>query len=347
MPNDNSTPTLQPQQASDAIPKSMAAIEISQPGGPEALVPTQIETPAPAPGEVLIKVSAAGVNRPDIMQRSGNYPAPKGHSPIPGLEVSGTIVAAGPSVTHHAVGDRVMALVNGGGYAEYCLASDTVCLPVPQNISMTEAAGIPETFFTVWHNVYQRGGLKSGEWFLVHGGTSGIGVTAIQVAKAFGANVITTAGSQEKCAACEALGADRTINYKEEDFLDVVKSVTNKRGVDVILDMVGGDYIEKNIKCLADDGRLVNIAYQKGSKATIDFIRVLLKRLTITGSTLRIRPTEIKAQIAKEIQEKVIPLVANGTIKVPIDSTFELKDAAKAHARMDEGCHIGKIILTI
>ena len=219
--------------------------------------------------------------------------------------------------------------------------------PVPQNVTMNEAAGIPETFFTVWHNVFQRGGLTSGDWFLVHGGTSGIGVTAIQVAKAFGANVITTAGSEEKCATCRSLGADRAINYNTQDFVAAVKEATNKRGVDVILDMIGGDYIEKNIKCLADDGRLVNIAYQKGSQATIDFLRVLLTRLTLTGSTLRIRPTQIKAQIAQEVRGKVIPLIADGKIKVVIDSTFKLEEANKAHARMDEGSHIGKIILTV
>ena len=347
MHTDSPTSSNGPHAPNVQIPAKMLAIEISAPGGPEVLKPTTVETPTPGPAEVLIKVAASGVNRPDIMQRSGLYPAPSGHSPIPGLEVAGTVVAIGSGATGISVGTPVMALVNGGGYAEFCRANSALCIPVPDTLSMKEAAGIPETFLTVWHNVFQRGQLSSGDWFLVHGGTSGIGVTAIQVAKAFGANVIATAGSQEKCDACTALGADVAINYRTQNYVDVVKEKTARRGVNVILDMVGGDYIEKNIKCLADDGRLVNIAYQNGSKASIDFLRVMLKRLTITGSTLRIRTDAVKAEIARNVREKVIPLVSNGTIKIPIDSTFDLKDAARAHAHMDEGNHVGKIILTV
>ncbi|MEO1204974.1 MAG: NAD(P)H-quinone oxidoreductase [Pseudomonadota bacterium] len=329
------------------LPKTMTAIAIPEPGGPDALKPVEIETPEPGPGQVLIKVAAAGVNRPDIMQREGTYPPPKGHCTTPGLEVSGDIVALGSDVTDVATGDAVMALVNGGGYAEYCIAEAPACIPVPTGLSMIEAAGVPETFFTVWHNVFQRGALQSGEWLMVHGGTSGIGVAAIQLAKAFGATVVATAGSDEKCAAMRDLGCDHAINYTTQDFVEVVKDATGKRGVDVILDMVGGDYIAKNIRCLADDGRMVNIAYQKGSKAEIDFLRVMLKRLTITGSTLRIRTTDVKGQIARELREYAVPLFADGRVKVVQDSTFALKDAHLAHARMAEGSHIGKVILTV
>ncbi len=329
------------------LPKTMTAIAIQGQGGPEVLIKQEIPTPSPAPAQVLIKVAAAGINRPDVMQRSGTYPAPKGHSTTPGLEVSGTVAAVGEGVARFKNGDAVVALVNGGGYAEYCVADEAACLPVPAGLSMTEAAGIPETFFTVWHNVFQRGQLQADEWFLVHGGTSGIGVTAIQLAKAFGAKVITTAGSPEKCKACLELGADRAINYHEEDFVDVVKEVTGKRGVDVILDMVGGDYIARNIKCLADDGRMVNIAYQKGSKAEIDFLRVMLKRLTITGSTLRIRTNRVKGNIARALEEYAAPMLADGRVRVVVDSTYPLADVQKAHARMDAGQHIGKIILQV
>jgi NADPH2:quinone reductase len=240
-----------------------------------------------------------------------------------------------------------MALVNGGGYAEYCLADEAASLPIPAPLSMTEAGGVPETFFTVWHNVFERGRLQPGEWFMVHGGTSGIGVTAIQLAKAFGAKVIATAGSAEKCEACRELGADRAVDYTREDFVEAVKAETGGKGVDVILDMVGGDYVERNIRSLADDGRLVNIAYQKGSKVTVDMMRVMLKRLTITGSTLRIRPTPVKAQIARGLEERVLPMLADGRVKVVMDSTFPLAEAARAHARMEEGRHIGKIVLTV
>ncbi len=329
------------------VPKTMKAVAIDGAGGPDVLQLTEISTPSPGPGQVLIKVSAAGINRPDVMQRSGTYPAPKGHSTTPGLEVSGTIAAIGETATRYKIGDQVMALVNGGGYAEFCIADEVACLPIPSGLSLTEAAGVPETFFTVWHNVFQRGGLQSGDWFLIHGGTSGIGVTAIQLAKAFGAHVIATAGSAEKCEACLKLGADHAVNYRDADFVDVVKDVTGKRGVNVILDMVGGDYIARNIKCLADDGRLVNIAYQKGSKSEIDFLRVMLKRLTITGSTLRIRTTEVKGNIARAVEEYASPLLADGRVKVVADSTYPLADVQKAHARMDAGEHIGKIILEV
>ncbi len=329
------------------VPKTMTAVEIVGKGGPEVLVPGETSTPVAGPAQVLVKVAACGINRPDVMQRVGLYPAPKGHSTIPGLEIAGEVAAVGEGVTSLKVGDKVMALVNGGGYAQYCIAEEGCCLPVPAGLSMEEAAGVPETFFTVWHNVFERGALKSGEWFLIHGGTSGIGVTAIQLAKTFGARVIATAGSAAKCAACVELGADRAVNYREEDFVDVVKEATSKRGVDVILDMVGGDYIARNIRSLADDGRMVNIAYQSGSKAEIDFLRVMLKRLTITGSTLRIRSTEVKAGIARAIREKVFPMLSDGRIKVVIDSTFALSDVAEAHTRMDAGAHIGKIILKV
>jgi NADPH2:quinone reductase len=325
----------------------MTAIAIDGKGGPDVLKPVSLPLPRHGQGQVLIKVAAAGVNRPDVLQRKGLYPAPKGHSELPGLEVAGTVAALGSGTAGLKIGDKVMALLNGGGYAQYAIAEEACCIRVPGGMPLTEAAAMPETFFTVWHNVFQRGGLKAGESFLVHGGTSGIGVTAIQLAKAFGAKVYATAGSEEKCAAARALGADHAIDYKTQDFAQIIKAETQGRGVDVILDMVGGDYIEKNIRSLADDGRLVNIAYQNGSTATIDFMRVMLKRLTITGSTLRIRSTAVKGAIAREIEEKVLPLVVSGQIKIPIDSTFALLDAARAHARMEEGAHIGKIVLAV
>ena len=261
--------------------------------------------------------------------------------------MAGTVVAVGSDVSEPKIGERVMALVNGGGYAQYTIAEAPICIPLPEKLSLTEAGGVPETFFTVWHNVFQRAALAPDEWFMVHGGTSGIGVTAIQLAKAFGATVIATAGSDEKCAAMTDLGCDHAVNYRSQDFVDVVKQATGKRGVDVILDMVGGDYIARNIACLADDGRLVNIAYQKGSKAEIDFLRVMLKRLTITGSTLRIRPTDVKANIASDIARNVVPLLNVGRVKVVMDSTFPLEEAAKAHARLEDGSHIGKIVLAL
>ncbi len=328
------------------LPATMTAIAIAGKGGPEVLRPETIAVPQPGPGQLLVKVAAAGVNRPDVMQRIGLYPAPKGHSQIPGLEIAGTVVAAGEGTRRFMNGHTVMALVNGGGYAEYCIADEIACLPNPAELDMVEAAAIPEGFFTVWHNVFERGGLKQGEWFLMHGGTSGIGVVAIQLAKAFGANVITTVGSADKCAACLKLGATRAVDYTSEDFVEAVKAETEGRGVNVILDIVGGDYVERNIRSLADDGRLINIAFQKGSKVTIDLMRVMLKRLTLTGSTLRIRSAEVKAGIARAVEDKALPLVADGRIKIIVDSTYPLLEAAKAHERMDES-HIGKIVLRV
>ena len=327
------------------LPASMTAIAINGKGGPEVLVPRDVPVPEAGPGQVLIKVTASGVNRPDVLQRKGLYPAPKGHSELPGLEVAGTVVAVGAGVTRFKVGDRVMALTNGGGYAAYCVSDEGVTIPIPAGMDDATAAAIPETFFTVWHNVFERGALKAGETILIHGGTSGIGVTAIQLAKAFGARVFATAGSVEKCRACVSLGADRAIEYTKEDFVEIIKAETQGRGVDVILDMVGGDYIDKNIRVLADDGRLVNIAYLNGSTATIDFMRVMLKRLTITGSTLRVRSKAVKADIARAVEANALPLVTSGEVKILIDSTFPLARAADAHARMESSQHIGKIVL--
>ncbi len=330
-----------------ALPATMSAVIISGPGGPEVLQAASLPLPVAGDGQILIAVHAAGVNRPDIMQRRGLYPAPKGHSELPGLEVSGTVAALGINCRRFQIGDAVMALVNGGGYAGYCVADESASLPKPPGLSFVEAAAIPESTFTVWHNVFERGALKSGERFLVHGGTSGIGVVAIQLAKAFGAHVTATAGSAEKCAACRKLGADNVIDYTREDFASIVKADTGGRGVDVILDMVGGDYIERNIKSLGDDGRLINIAYQKGSTATIDFMRVMLKRLTITGSTLRVRSPAVKAAIAQAVEQRVLPLLQSRQMTIPIDSTFALRDAAAAHQRMEASQHIGKIVLTV
>jgi NADPH2:quinone reductase len=323
----------------------MTAIAITGKGGPEVLQPVTIPVPRPDADQVLIKVAAAGVNRPDVMQRQGLYPAPKGHSEIPGLEVAGTVVAAGEGVSRYHTGDKVMALVNGGGYAQYVIADAGSCLPIPPAMSKVEAACVPEAFFTVWHNVFERGALKKGEWLLVHGGTSGIGTTAIQLAAARGAKVIATVGSPEKCEAARGLGAQRAVDYNTEDFVEAVKEETGGRGVNVILDMVGGDYVDRNIRSLADDGRLVNIGYQKGSKVTVDMMRVMLKRLTLTGSTLRIRSNEVKAAIARAVEEHALPLVVEGKVRIVIDATFPLAQAAKAHARLDES-HIGKVVLT-
>jgi putative PIG3 family NAD(P)H quinone oxidoreductase len=333
--------------SSVALPATMLTISATESGGPEVLQPTEAPLPTPGAGQVLIAVKAAGVNRPDILQRQGFYPAPPGHSKTLGLEVAGEVAALGQGADAFNVGDRVMALVNGGGYAAYAVADEGTTLAIPGALSFEEAAGVPETFFTVWHNVFERGGLKSGETFLVHGGTSGIGVTAIQLAKAFGATVFTTAGSAAKCEACLSLGADRAINYNEEDFAAVIKEATSKRGCNLILDMVGGDYIEKNIRSLGDDGRLVNIGYQKGSKVTLDMMRVMLKRLTLTGSTLRIRSLDVKTGIAQAVAEKVLPLLQKGQVKVIIDRTFDIREASAAHAYMDSGQHIGKVILTV
>lgn len=333
--------------ASSSLPETMTAIEIVSPGGPEVLQPTIRAVPQPGHGEVLVKVAAAGVNRPDVLQRAGGYPPPPGASDIPGLEIAGEVVQVGPGVDQWAVGDAVCALVSGGGYAEFCTAPAAQCLPIPGNLSMEEAAALPETFFTVWTNVFQRGRLIGGETFLIHGGSSGIGTTAIQLASQMGARVFATAGNAEKCAACERLGAERAINYRDEDFVEVVRDLTDGRGVDLILDMVGGDYIPRNIKALAVEGRLVQIAFLQSPTVTLDFTSVMLKRLTITGSTLRPRTVEQKAEIAAELRDKIWPLIAAGQVKPVMDSSFQLSDAAAAHARMESSTHIGKIMLKI
>ena len=325
----------------------MTAISITEPGGPEVLKPVTIDTPKPGEREILIKVEAAGVNRPDVLQRAGAYPPPPGASPLPGLEVAGEVVALGEGASQWKVGDKVCALTAGGGYAEYCVVHETNALPVPKGLSMTEAAGVPETFFTVWTNVFERGALKPGESILVHGGSSGIGTTAIQIASALGSTVYTTAGSAEKCKVCEELGAARCINYRMEDFAEVIREITNKKGVDVILDMVGGDYIQKNIKAAAMDGRIVNIAYLNGSTAEVNFVMVMMKRLTLTGSTLRARPIADKAAIAAALKEKVWPLIEAGKVKPQLFKTFPLREAAAAHALMETSAHIGKIVLEV
>ncbi|WP_142849840.1 NAD(P)H-quinone oxidoreductase [Telmatospirillum sp. J64-1] len=327
--------------------EAMSCIEITQPGAPDVLVPAKRPVPVAAAGEVLIQVAAAGVNRPDVIQRQGSYPPPPGASDIPGLEVAGTIVALGDGVTEWKVGDEVCALVTGGGYAEYCTAAASCCMPIPEGFDMEKAAALPETYFTVWHNVFQRARLKEGESLLIHGGSSGIGTTAIQLAKAFGATVYATAGSPEKCEACEKLGADQAINYRLEDYVEVIQAVTDGRGVDVILDMVGGDYIPRNIKCLAMDGRLVSIAFLKGSKAEINLMPVMLKRLTLTGSTLRPQSVAAKAAIAAELRQKVWPLLDAGDVAPIIYATFPLDQAAEAHRLMESSDHIGKIVLTV
>ncbi|QKV20752.1 NAD(P)H-quinone oxidoreductase [Oricola thermophila] len=325
----------------------MKAIEISEPGGPRALRLTERPVPEPGEGEILVRVKCAGVNRPDVLQRMGAYPPPKGASDIPGLEISGTVEATGPGASRFARGDAVCALVAGGGYAEFATVHETNALPVPSGFTFAEAAAIPETHFTVWHNVFQRGGLKPGETLLVHGGTSGIGTTAIQLAKAFGSTVLTTAGSAEKCAACTKLGADRAINYREEDFVEAVKEATDGRGADVILDMVGGDYITRNYRAAAMDGRIVQIAFLGGRKAEADFSLLMTKRLVHTGSTLRARDTEFKAGLAAELREKAWPLFAERRIAPVMDMIFPLREAWRAHERMEAGSHIGKIVLDV
>ncbi|MGB5082737.1 MAG: NAD(P)H-quinone oxidoreductase [Burkholderiales bacterium] len=325
----------------------MRAVEITRPGGPEVLKIGARPVPQAKAGEVLIRVAAAGVNRPDVMQRTGHYPVPPGASDIPGLELAGTIVALGEGVSDWRIGDAVTALVQGGAYAEYCSAPAPQCLPIPKGMTPTEAASLPETFFTVWSNVFDRGALKAGESFLVQGGSSGIGVAAIQMAKAFGHRVFATAGSAEKCAACVRLGADRAINYRTEDFAAAVKEATGGRGVDVILDMVAGDYVERELKCLADDGRIVIIAFLGGAKATLGLNDILRRRLTLTGSALRPRPVEFKGAIAKNLRERVWPLIEAGRIRAVIHKTFPLAEAAKAHELMESGAHIGKIVLAV
>ena len=330
-----------------SLPETMTAIEISEFGGPDVLKLATRPVPKPSANDVLIRVAAAGVNRPDAIQRAGHYPPPPGQSDLPGLEVSGEIVALGDGVEGVSIGDHVCALTPGGGYAEYCIAPAAHCLPVPDGVSISDAAGIPETSFTVWHNVFQRAYLRGGESFLVHGGSSGIGTTAIQLAKAMGATVYTTAGSDVKCAACRDLGADIAINYRDEDWALVLREKTEKRGVDVILDMVGGDYIQKNIDSLAIDGRLSIIAFLTGATANLTLSRFMVKRQTMTASTLRAQSDASKAAIAFELKEKVWPMFATGQIKPIIDSKFPLTDAAQAHQRMESSGHIGKIILTV
>lgn len=330
-----------------ALPASMHAVEIAQPGGPEVLRPIERRLPEPRPGEVLIRVEAAGVNRPDVLQRMGLYPLPPGVSDLPGLEVAGTIAALGEGVTRWKLGDAVCALTPGGGYAEYCTTPAGQCLRVPSGLSMIEAASLPETFFTVWINVFDRGGLKAGETFLVQGGSSGIGVSAIQMARAFGHRVFATAGSDEKCRACEALGAERAINYRTEDFVAVIRELTARKGVDVILDMVGGEYVPRELKCLAADGRLSLIAFLGGSTATLDMSDILYRRLTITGSTLRPRSVEYKTEVAQALTAKVWPLVESGAIRPVIHSTFPLAQAADAHRLMESSTHVGKIVLRV
>jgi len=325
------------------LPNTMQAIEIDD----GALKLTERPIPAPGDFQVLIKIAAAGVNRPDIMQRKGLYPAPSGASDIPGLEVAGTIVATGATVSHLNSGDAVCALVTGGGYAEFCLASAAHCLPIPESWSMVQAAALPETFFTVWSNVFDRARLLPNETLLVHGGSSGIGTTAIQLARAFHAKVIITAGSEAKCQFCIALGADAAINYKEKDFVAEINRLTDSEGVDVILDMIGGDYFPRNLKCMATDARLVQIAIQNGPKAEINLLPVMLKRLTLTGSTLRARDDSFKADIAQKLLKHVWPLLRTGKIKPIIHSTFALNDATLAHELMESSRHIGKIILEV
>lgn len=330
-----------------ALPSSMTAIEIQSPGGPEVLRPVTVAVPLPGPEEILVKVAVAGVNRPDVLQRAGAYPPPKGASPLPGLEVAGTIAAVGTGVSAWAVGDPVCALTPGGGYAEYCVTPAAQALPLPKGYDMVRGAALPETYFTVWTNLFQRARLKAGETVLIHGGSSGIGTTAIQLAEAFGAIVLATAGSAEKCAACEKLGADRAINYRQEDYLAVAKEVTQGRGVDVVLDMVGGPYVQRNLAALALDGRHVSIAFLGGAEMTLDLRPLMVKRLTMTGSTLRPLPLADKARIARALKDQVWPLLEAGTVAPVIHATFPLIQASDAHRLMEASNHIGKIMLEV
>ena len=331
----------------DKLPENMTAIAISKPGGPEVLVPEQRPVPKPGPNEILIKVAAAGVNRPDVLQRLGLYPVPPGASDLPGLEISGEVVALGEGVTKRKIGDKVMSLVAGGGYAEYCITHETHAMSVPKGLSMTDAGAIAETLMTVWHNVFERGGLKPGETLLIHGGSSGIGTMAIQMAKAHGAKVFVTVGGQDKVDACLKLGADAAINYKTEDFVARTKELTGGKGVDVILDMVGGDYIDRNYEAAAIEGRIVQIAFLGGSKATPNFAKLMMKRLHHTGSTLRPRSVADKAAMVSAIEANAMPWLNDGRVKPLMDSSFPLKDASKAHARMESSQHIGKIVLVV
>lgn len=331
----------------EKLPAQMTVVAISKPGGPEVLVPETRPVPAPGQGEILIKVHAAGVNRPDVAQRSGSYPPPPGASDLPGLEISGEVVALGAGASRHKLGDKVMSLVAGGGYAQYCIAQDAQAMTVPPALSMLEAGAMPETLMTVWHNVFERGGLKSGETLLIHGGSSGIGTMAIQLARAFGAKVLVTVGSQDKADACLKLGADHAINYKDEDFVEKTKAATGGHGANVILDMVGGSYIEKNYDAAAIDGRIVQIAFLGGPKASLNFTKLMVKRLIHTGSTLRPRSNADKAAMVAAIEAKVMPLISEGRIKPLMDSSFPLEKASEAHARMETSAHIGKIVLKV
>ena len=328
-------------------PPVMTAVEIARPGDPDVLTPVSRPTPAPGAGEVLIRVAAAGVNRPDLMQRQGKYPPPPGAPDIPGLEVAGVVAVVGPGTPRWRPGDRVLALVAGGGYAEYCVAPGPQCLPVPSSLSMEEAGALPETLFTVWTNVFERGRLRAGESFLVHGGSSGIGTMAVQLASARGARVFATAGSADKCAAVARLGAERGIDYHAEDFVAVLKEATGGRGVDVVLDMVGGDYVARNLELLAVDGRLVQIAFLRGSRVQIDLNPLMRKRLTFTGSTLRPRSVEEKGAIARAIEAEVWPLVERGLLRPVIHARFPLREASRAHAELEAGQHVGKVVLVV
>ena len=327
-----------------SLPDSMRAVEIAKPGGPEVLSPTRRPVPVPGHGQILIRVAFAGVNRPDALQRAGSYDPPPGASDLPGLEAAGTVVATGPGVTRWKLGDQVTALLPGGGYAEYAITQEAHALPIPEGMGMDAAAALCETFFTVWTNVFQRGGLQAGERFLVHGGSSGIGTTAIQLAAARGARVFITAGSDEKCAVCTSLGAERAINYRSEDFVEILKA---EGGADVILDMVGGDYVARNLKALAPEGRLVMIAFLQGPKVTLNLAPLMMQRQTITGSTLRPQSDLAKARIAEALATEVWPLLSSGRIAPVMDSTFALDEAADAHARMESSAHVGKIVLQV
>lgn len=330
-----------------SLPASMTAIAISAPGGPEVLVPEQRPVPQPGSGEVLIRVAAAGVNRPDVLQRMGYYPPPPGASDLPGLEVAGTVVAVGPGGDPELMGQAMCALVAGGGYAEYCTAPVGSCLPVPAGFSMAEAAALPETVFTVWHNLFERAWVKEGDTVLVHGGTSGIGTTAIGLCQLFDIRIIVTCGSADKCAAAMALGATHAVDYSADDYVEAVKTFTGGRGVDAVLDMVGGDYLPRNLACLAEDGRHVTIAFQRGMKVEIDIADVMRRRLTLTGSTLRARSADFKAALADEIHRTLWPRLAEGGWKPAMDQSCPLTDASAAHARMQAGAHVGKIVLVV
>lgn len=324
----------------------MKAILAPRPGGPEVLEIAEMSRPRPGTTDILVKVHAAGVNRPDVVQREGKYPPPPGASQVLGLEMAGTVEAAGPAVTRFKAGDKVMGLVAGGGYAQWCVVDETNALPVPDNMDMVEAAAVPETYFTVWSNLFQRAGLKPGETVLIHGGTSGIGTTAIQLAKAFGSRVLTTVGSAQKVEAARKLGADLAINYREEDFVAAARTATDNRGPDVILDMVGGEYIQRNIEVAAADGRIAQIAFLNGARNELNLLPLMLKRLTLTGSTLRARTVEMKADVARELEEKVLPLLAEGKVRPVIDSVFPFDQVRQAHERIGSHGHIGKVVLT-